>query len=225
MIGADEDSMREKWIQGKIAKCGVYNIKPMLRLGKNLYLRFSVGEDSGELPNNMQNRYIELFQNYRNVPIKNRNLNARQIYDFLDNKLVDGKYQIQSLEIIGHWQGEGLMGYFHGESLGKPTERRNWDDAVMGKVPPIAWFTSNATVKFWGCFSSELAKTFAQNYLRGNAHAYGTNTLLMIEWESNKYKVWFSWNGKDKIRNLTNDSTIKTIDPNTGTEVFLWQEF
>ncbi|MDO4584599.1 MAG: LamG-like jellyroll fold domain-containing protein [Planctomycetia bacterium] len=226
MSGADENAMKNKWEQGEIAKCGVYNIKPLLRMGTRHRYQFSIGQDSGILPNGEQNHYIEFLQDFKNVPQKHRNLNARNIYDILDKEIIDGKKQISYLQLIGHWEGNGFLGGFHGLSLGNPTKQRSWNDALQGKVPAIAWFTKDATVQFWGCKSSSLARNFAQNYLRGNAHAYGTNSWLMITRVSqNKYKLWFSWDGENKTRNFKIDSSITAVDPDTGKNVFLWEEF
>ena len=178
---ASAEDMENAWNAGEIAKCGVYDISFMLKKNKGRRVSFSIGHDFNE----MENPFIKIVSRKLDVSTK---LMPSNIFSFLDN-IVQKQGTISRLYIIGHSNGTEIGGVsaadrnaetvlFTAQTLGDPYARRSWQDAKSGKVPPIAWFSSNAEVIFWGCNTKQLAQDFAALYLLDGAIAMGTSKYL-----------------------------------------------
>ena len=107
-----------------------------------------------------------------------------------------GETPIHNLTLVGHsnpFQMWGDNAKFipgnHNPELPLP----NGFQASIKAGPKRCWFTRNATVKFVGCTSEELAKTMSKKFLRKGAAAYGTNKWLcekQITFNVNPTPVW-----------------------------------
>lgn len=98
-----------------------------------------------------------------------------EVFTYLDDK-VQKRGGISRLFIIGHSDGNGkkLGGastfelgaptvFITAQILRDPSARRTWQDAKAGKVPPIAWFSRNAEVRFLGATQMYWHKVLHRN--------------------------------------------------------------
>ena len=210
---ASREAMEIAWNNTTITPCGIYNVIFMTNQRGDGAYKFSIGYDAQG-----NNGFISWSNKYFEVEKKNRNISGKKMYDILDSAIAKSKKPMKLLDIIGHWVNNGEVGgsdrlqsiiTINGNVFGSATNKRSWNDAIQGKVPPIAWFADNSIVRFLGCSTTQIANDFARNYLRGNATAYGTKMQLWISarlvqyrghmnnfYKRWKYDLWFSQDGK-----------------------------
>jgi rhs family protein-like protein len=86
-----------------------------------------------------------------------------------------------------------------------------YERASQRKGPKRCWFARNATVRFAGCNSSKLAKSFATSALRKGATAYGTKYYIGVGngviWYAPELDAGNKWypKGHDKAPQKSND--------------------
>jgi hypothetical protein len=93
----------------------------------------------------------------------------------------DGETPIQNLTIGGHTIGNLIWGDnadFSPSGLNPETPAPTGAGAHNKMGPRRCWFTRNATVRFVGCGSQTIARSFANIFVRRGASALGTNHWL-----------------------------------------------
>ena len=181
---ADEERMKDAWEEGKPARCGLYDVSNIIdRYSKPKWGRYAIGID------NPRNYYIHNMEILSRKSIT-RLFKEKRLIKEIKTLSGEGKTPISALEIVGHsWIGMDRIGSaepskptFSIHSLGDATEKRTWEDAKRGKLPPIGWFRTDAVIWFTGCHTNHLASLFAAKYLRGKASAKGTNAEIFAGW-------------------------------------------
>ncbi len=83
----------------------------------------------------------------------------------------------------------------------------SFDEAVDGKLPPVAWLATDAEVRVIGCKTSSFAATIARHWLRSTeAVAYGT---LKNTWAPGNAMGWGNESATAQDLSLPNSSTAQ----------------
>jgi hypothetical protein len=96
---------------------------------------------------------------------------------------------------------------FEVTTLGNPWEVPSFEEAVAANLPPGFWFASDASVRFLGCYTANVAKYFAAKFLRNEASAFGT-TRTSAYFDDGTFG-WYDPNG---TRTVTVPGTPLTVE-------------
>jgi hypothetical protein len=117
------------------------------------------------------------------VPVKHVT-SKNALMKYLGNKANGGLTPISYFEMHAHALGDHYLGDGGPaetidiiENFGhkKAAEQANFDEARRGEFPPFCWFQVNSRAVFFGCYSYNVARAFANWTGRGErGRAYGT---------------------------------------------------
>ena len=222
--GAHPDDMRADWQKGQPTLCGYYDAKNLLDLlPTGGPIKASVGNDS--------NQYIVKMNIFYKISKKNQT--GKQVKQLIIDESGEGTKPLESLLLVGHSGiGANLIGAQQGgtrfdlSTLGRGGaiyKRRNWADAVAGKMPVVGWFRTDAEVRFAGCYTSKLAENFANNFLRGEAVAWGTTKMIIPV--PGVQVGWGEWReGREVIFSQTFAKTPEKFHTNEWAKKY-WKDF
>jgi len=110
-----------------------------------------------------------------------------------------GRTPIRSLLLIGHSSpsGTSIGGAIFTQMFAPQIDARfdlkdlvggrssawevpSFEDAIQAKLPPGYWFSMDAEVRLLGCYTANMARGFANMFLRKGANAHGT--VAMVGW-------------------------------------------
>lgn len=105
--------------------------------------------------------------------------NSDPFMDQLETLSLQGNTPIHNLTLVGHSGGSQMWGTpgsgFDASTVTPELPRPDGIDANNNSGPPRCWFTRNATIRFVGCSSTNIASTASKTMLRKGAAAVGTN--------------------------------------------------
>jgi RHS repeat-associated protein len=185
------DFVRESdWSNQRVTPCGVYSVANIVDgLPVGAAVRASVGRDL--------NGYISAASDFFGLLAGQRHLSGPATAGLIRKAAGSGATPIDSLTVIGHsWGHQKWIGGTRGIDtltdqrfglddlvtearkvgvLGLWGPQKDLEKAKAANLAPICWFRRYAEVWFVGCITRGIANQFADQLLRFEAHATGSN--------------------------------------------------